>query len=132
MRRDTPVRTGESRRHSELAGRRAETFAVWVLRAKGYAILHRRYATPFGEIDIIARRGRLLVFVEVKRRRRLEDALQALDPRQCERIGRAAQAYVKRFPATECLDLRFDLVAVAGLRFTHLQDAFRPSPGRGA
>ncbi|MEZ5824726.1 MAG: YraN family protein [Geminicoccaceae bacterium] len=117
----------ESRRRSERAGRRAETIAAWILRLKAYSVLHRRYATPFGEIDIIARRGQLLVFVEVKRRRQLADALHSLDRRQCDRIARAAQAFIKRYPATEQLDLRFDLMAIAGFRHAHVEDAFRPS-----
>ena len=64
-----------SRQGRERAGRFAETLAAWLLRLRGYRILARRYATPVGEIDLVARRGELLVFVEVKRRAGRGDAL---------------------------------------------------------
>ncbi|MCB9942528.1 MAG: YraN family protein [Geminicoccaceae bacterium] len=118
--------TSLERHRSERAGRRAETVAVWFLRLKGYRILARRYATGQGEIDIIARRGRLVAFVEVKRRRHLDRALEALDRRQCRRIMRAAQVFMQRFPSVERLDLRFDLIAVGEWRIVHVEDAFRP------
>ena len=54
---------------NEQRGRRAENIAAMFLRLKGYTILDRRCRTPFGEIDIIARRGKTIVFVEVKARR---------------------------------------------------------------
>ena len=69
-----------SRQRRERAGRLAEAAAAWHLRLHGYRILARRFATPVGEIDLVARRGGLLVFVEVKRRARVVDAVAALLP----------------------------------------------------
>ena len=66
------------RRLAERRGRRAETLAAWYLRLKGYRILARRYRTPVGEIDLIVRRGRLVAFVEVKRRPTEAEAAEAV------------------------------------------------------
>ena len=82
-----------SRRGRERAGRLAESAAAWLLRLKGYRILARRYATPVGEIDLVARKGELVLFVEVKRRTHAATALEALLPRQQRRIARAAALF---------------------------------------
>ena len=66
----------------ERAGRIAEAAAAWHLRLHGYRILARRFATPVGEIDLVAQRRNLLVFVEVKRRATVTSALAALLPLQ--------------------------------------------------
>jgi putative endonuclease len=115
------------RRGRERAGRLAELVASWLLRAKGYRILARRYATPVGEIDLVARRGDLLLFVEVKHRPRAGTALEALLPRQQRRIARAAAFYLQQRPrlAAACA-ARFDLVAVAPWRLPrHVADVWR-------
>lgn len=115
-----------SRRERERAGRLAETLAAWSLRSRGFRILARRHATPVGEIDLVARRGRLVVFVEVKRRARRDDALASLLPEQQARIARAAEAFLQRRPELAACDLRFDLVAVTPWRLPlHLVDAWR-------
>ena len=72
-------------------GLSAETQAAAVLIAKGYRILARRFRTPHGEIDIVARRRNLVAFVEVKARTSLDDAAYAVTPRQQARIIAAAQ-----------------------------------------
>lgn len=115
-----------SRQGRERAGRVAETIAAWLLRLRGYRILARRYATPLGEIDLVARRGDLVVFVEVKQRARTADALASLLPRQQARIARAATAYLQARPRLAACAVRFDLVAVApwGLP-RHVQDIWR-------
>ncbi len=74
--------TRETRRRAYGRGRRAETLAAWWLRLKGYRILARGFRVASGEIDLIARRGRVLVHVEVKARASLEEAREALTPRQ--------------------------------------------------
>jgi putative endonuclease len=108
-----------SRQGRERAGRFAETVAAWLLRL-------RRYATPLGEIDLVARRGDLLIFVEVKQRPRAAEALASLLPRQQARIARAAAAYLQRRPGLACCAVRFDLVAVAPWRLPrHVQDIWR-------
>jgi putative endonuclease len=115
-----------SRQGSERAGRLAETLATWLLRLQGFRILVRRYATPLGEIDLIARRGELVLFVEVKHRPARATALEALLPRQQQRIARAAGLYLQRHPELAGCALRFDLVAVTPWRLPrHLTDVWR-------
>jgi putative endonuclease len=115
------------RRSAWLRGRRAEWLAAWWLRLKGYRILARDLRTPVGEIDLIARRGRVLALVEVKARPSLEEAAWALTRFQKARIERAALAVLQRDPAYGTLDMRFDVVLVApGHRPRHIMDAWRP------
>ncbi|MBC8338692.1 MAG: YraN family protein [Rhodospirillales bacterium] len=105
----------------------AETLAAWHLRFRGYRILARRFRGPVGEIDIVARRGRLLVFVEVKARRDALTAAESITPRQRNRIIRAAQAFVQARPALAALDQRFDAILIgSGWWPVHLVDAWRP------
>lgn len=112
---------------SDRRGRAAERVAAWLLRLEGYRILERRFATPCGEIDLIARRGGVLVFVEVKRRGETAAALGALGERQRLRIVRAAELYLRARPQLAGLVCRFDLVAVGGRGWpVHLPDAWRP------
>lgn len=115
-----------SRQRRERAGRLAETVAAWLLRLRGYTILARRYGTPVGEIDLVAKRGDLVVFVEVKQRSRTVDALAALQPRQQARIARAAAAYLQRRPQLAHCATRFDLVTIAPWRLPrHVRDVWR-------
>jgi putative endonuclease len=100
----------DKRRAAERRGHRAETLAAWLLRLKGYRVLARRYKTPAGEIDLIARRGRTVAFVEVKERPDEVAALAAVTPASRKRIARAAALWVSRHPAAAILDLRFDVV----------------------
>jgi len=115
-----------SRAAREAWGRWAESVAAWSLRLRGYRIVARRFRTPLGEIDLVARRGRLLAFVEVKARGELEQALLALSPRQRQRTARAAELFLLRHPDLSGLTLRFDLVTVRPWRLPrHLADAWR-------
>lgn len=77
----------------------AEWLAEMLLRAKGYSILARRFAAAGGEIDLVARRGATLVFVEVKARHGLEAALGSITEQKRQRLGRAARAYLGRLGA---------------------------------
>jgi putative endonuclease len=106
------------RRRAELWGRRAETLAAWWLRLKGYRILARRVRTPVGEVDIVARRGRTLVFVEVKARLDVATAAEALTYVNRRRIARAANALLARF-GTGCEAARIDAVLMAPWRLPH-------------
>ncbi len=117
----------DARRSAEGWGRRAETLAVWALRLKGYAILARRERTPAGEIDIIARRGRTLVAVEVKARRAETPLRDLITEGQWKRICRALEFYVAR-RRLDHLRLRFDVVFLQPKRWPrHVPDAWRPS-----
>ena len=108
-------------------GLRAEGFAALLLRLKGYRILARRLKTPAGEIDMVVRRGRVIALVEVKARGASGRAVEALTPRQQQRLQRAAAHFLGRNPALSNLDLRFDMVLVAPRRLPlHMADAWRP------
>lgn len=108
-------------------GRLAETLAAWHLRVRGYRIVARGFRVPVGEIDIIARRGDTLVFVEVKARTDPEAAAGALSSRQTRRITRAAGAFVQARPKLAGLDQRFDVILVCPWRLpVHMVDAWRP------
>lgn len=117
----------QGRRRAYRFGARAETAASLRLLLKGYRILARRYRTPAGEIDLIVKRGNLIAFVEVKARRSVADAAEALTPRAEQRIVTAADLWLARHPAATGLMMRFDLVLVAPWRLpVHMPDAFRP------
>src|SRR5579863_8834413 len=75
-------------------GLSAESRAAAFLIAKGYRILAKRFRTPHGEIDLVARRRNLVAFVEVKARDTLDDAAYAVTPRQQARIIAAAQIWL--------------------------------------
>ena len=106
-------------------GLSAESRAAALLVAKGYRIVARRFRSLVGEIDIVARRGRLLVFVEVKARARLDDAAESILPRQQRRIAAAAAAWLADHPDDGEGDIRFDVVLVAPRRIPrHIPAAF--------
>lgn len=112
-------------------GLTAENRAALLLLAKGYRILARRYKTPVGEIDIVARRRGLLVFVEVKARDSFDDAAEAVTPRQQARIIDAAQCWLAAHTGTADTLIRFDAVLVApGKIPRHLRNAFDATPRR--
>ena len=122
------ARDASSRRKAERQGKRAETLAAWWLRLKGYRILARDFRVPVGEIDLVARRGRLLVFVEVKRREDLSAAAESITVRQQRRIAQAADVFLQHHPNLRDLDIRFDAVlAVPGDLPRHIVDAWRVS-----
>jgi putative endonuclease len=109
-------------------GRIGEELAVAELERRGYAILARRYRTARGEIDIIAEEGDTLVFVEVKARATLDEAAEAVLPRQQQRIAAAAEAWLATYPDPKITDMRFDAVLVApGKLPRHIQGAFETS-----
>lgn len=112
----------------ERAGRRAETLAELLLRLKGYRILARRFRSGRGEIDLVARRGRQIVFVEVKARRDHAAARAALTPAGERRIADAAIIWLSRQKDVADADIRYDLITVAGVWPRHHKDAFRPNP----
>src|SRR5213080_3285018 len=86
-------------------GLSAESRAAAFLIAKGFRILARRWKCPIGEIDIIARRRHLLVFVEVKARDHLDDAAWSVTDRQRSRIVAAAEAYLAQAPDARIRDI---------------------------
>lgn len=119
-------RVKTARRKALRRGRWAERLAACWLLAKGYRIVARNQRTPFGEVDLIVRRGGVLALVEVKARVSREAALVALRPMQQQRIARAGAWYIAARPPLQGLDIRCDLVIVPGWRRpAHLPDAWR-------
>lgn len=113
------------KRAAERRGHAAERRAAWWLRLKGYRILAERFRTSRGEVDLIAKRGPALVFVEVKARATLEDALEAVTPHQRARIAGAAEDFLMRHPNLAERRVRFDVIAVLPGRLPcHVQDAW--------
>ena len=115
----------ESRQKAHRRGHSAEWRAVWRLRLAGYSILARRYKTRLGEIDIVARRGNLLAFIEVKARADFDTATFALRPGQFGRVARAANLFLASHPRYAVCSVRFDAMLVAGLWPRHLPDVWR-------
>ena len=109
-------------------GLSAESRAAAFLMAKGYRILAKRFRTPHGEIDIVARRRKLLAFIEVKARASLDEAAYAVTPRQQQRIIDAAQGRLMAHPEHADFELRFDAMLIAPRRLPrHLLAAFDAS-----
>jgi putative endonuclease len=118
--------TSIRRQAAERRGHRAERHAALLLRLKGFRLLARRYRSPVGEIDIVARWARLLVAVEVKARGNLETAAYAIDKRQQKRIARATEHFLAANPFYSDHQIRFDAILVApGKLPQHTPDAWR-------
>jgi len=119
--------TGRTRRQSaERRGRFAEWTARAVLALKGYRLVAARYKTPVGEIDLILRRGRTVVFCEAQRRGDLTRAGEAVSPVQRRRIVNAAGHWMAQGDPDGRFDYRFDVVLVAGpFRVRHIANAFQ-------
>lgn len=112
-------------RRSGTAGLQAEWLALLWLSAKGFRLLERRFGGKGGEIDLIMRRGRLVIFVEVKRRSRMEDALAAIIPGKQRFIAARVRQWLARNPWAMQHDLRMDAVFLAPLRLPrHVPDVF--------
>lgn len=109
---------GERRAAAESRGRRAETWAAWVLRLKGWRILDRRVRIAGGEVDLIARRGRMVAFVEVKWRERAEDLDTAIDAYRLRRVAVAAERLAPRYVKAGD-DMRIDVMLLAPGRWPH-------------
>jgi putative endonuclease len=103
----------------------AERLAAWLFRLKGYRVLAARYKTPVGEVDLVLRRGRTIVFAEVKLRATARDAAEAVHAVNRARVRRAAELYLQRHPRYTGFGVRFDAVVMAPGRWPrHIADAF--------
>lgn len=112
-------------------GQGAEWLSILFLILKGYRILARRFKCKSGEIDLIARKGNVICFIEVKARKTRQEALNAVSAKQQQRIIKAAEWYLVRNiygknDNRQGFSCRFDLMAVEpwGLP-THVKDAWR-------
>ena len=123
----TPPNVNTSaRQKAHRLGHTAEWRAVWCLRLAGWRILARRYRTKLGEIDIVARRGGVLAFVEVKARRDAMRAVDSLGDRQFGRVSRATSLFLAHHPRHADCSVRFDAVLVSGWWPRHLLDVWQP------
>jgi len=114
------------RRAAYRRGHAGERLAALRLLLTGYRILARRYRTKVGEIDLIARRGDVVAFIEVKRRPVLTLGLEAVTPQAQLRIRRAAELFLMRNPALAERVLRFDVMVVTPWAWPrHIVDAWR-------
>ena len=120
-----PAPDREKRRRAYLFGLSAEVLAAWRLRLAGWRILKRRYKTKAGEIDLIAKRRKTVVFVEVKARRTRDAALEAVTPASQARIVRAAKIFIAKHPKAAFYTLRFDVIIVCPWRWPQrIENAF--------
>jgi putative endonuclease len=103
----------------------AETLAAWILRLKCYRVLAMRYKTRVGEIDIVAQRGRTVVFTEVKFRQTADHAAEAIGTHNQSRVRQAAALYLQKHPEYNGYDCRFDAVVLAPGKWPrHIENAF--------
>jgi putative endonuclease len=119
-----------SRKAAQRRGRAAEGLAALWLRLKGYAILARGLksgrGSGAGEVDLVARRSDVVVFVEVKSRASLDQAIECLTPFQRQRIERGAAAFLARRPDLAGCGVRFDMVLITPWSWPrHVPDAWR-------
>lgn len=112
------------RQKSFYRGVRAEKLAAWWLRFKGFHIAEMRFKTKCGEIDLIARRGNLVLIVEVKARSTLTEAMEAVSRINERRIEAAADIWLARQKDYELLSVRFDLIAILPWRWPQHIPAF--------
>jgi len=114
-----------SRQEAEKRGRGAETLACWYLRLKGWRILARRARVPGGEVDIVARRGKMLAFVEVKARANEEASAFSLDQYRLRRVAVAAERLAPRYMRAGD-DVRIDAMFVLPRRIPlHLTNVWQ-------
>ena len=115
-----------TRAAAEARGRRAERRAAWWLRLHGWRVLGERLRVPVGEVDLVARRGRTVAFIEVKWRDRAADLDLAIDPYRLRRVAAAAEMLAPRF-ARPYDDIRIDVMLLAPRRLPrHLVHVWQP------
>ena len=105
-----------NRQVAEARGRKAESLAAWWLRLHGWRILARRARVPGGEVDLVAKRGRTVAFVEVKQRNSEDAAAMALDQYRLRRVARAAESLAPRY-ARPGDDIRIDAIFLVRGKF---------------
>ena len=107
-------------------GKRAEQRAVWWYRVRGYRILATNAWAAGYELDIIVRRGRQLIFCEVKEKLgdRFGDPLEMVDDEKQRRVRLAADAWLARHPEAAGLEVSFDVMAVRRGELERVAEAF--------
>lgn len=116
----------KNKRKAYVFGYLAEYIAILILIIKGYSILKHRYRTPFGEIDLIAKRFGTVVFIEVKARKG-DDALESISKAQRERIINASSLFIAKKRKLSHYTQRFDVITIKPWHMPHhIKDAWRP------
>ncbi|OZA91417.1 MAG: hypothetical protein B7X57_10310 [Erythrobacter sp. 34-65-8] len=114
------------RQRAEKQGRAGEGRAALWLQVKGWRILDRRRKTPLGEIDLVAKRGNVVAFVEVKWRATAAELDLAIDERRLARVAAAAEAVAHEY-AQDGEDIRIDVLLLAPNVFPrHIVNAWQP------
>jgi putative endonuclease len=109
---------------AEKLGRRGENIAAWFLRLKGWRVVATRVKTPRGEVDLIARRGKTIAFVEVKARANVCDLATAIDAYRLRRVAAAAEILLPKY-GKECENMQIDVIMVAPWRWpNHLPNVW--------
>ncbi len=120
MKRSTSIR-----KKSEKFGRLGEEIAALFLRLKFYSIIAKRVKTPLGELDIVAKKGKYLIFVEVKTRKKQENLGEALEAVNKRRISRASALFLSQNKKYYDYNLRFDVIFLTPYRLPrHFVGAF--------
>ena len=114
------------RQQAEQRGRAGEARAALWLQARGWRILDRRRKTPLGEIDLVARRGRIVAFIEVKWRKSAAELDHAIDQYRLQRVAAAVEAVAHEY-ARDGEDIRVDVILLApGSAPRHIENAWMP------
>lgn len=118
-----------SKMTKENQGKFAEFMALQYLRLKGYSLVSCNYVTGrgtgAGEVDIIVKNQSTLVFIEVKKRKDISTASYAIQPKQQQRIRRAAEVFLAHHPEYQDFDIRFDAVLIElPFKIEHIENAF--------
>lgn len=107
-----------NRQQAEVRGRRGEAIAAWFLRLQGWRIVAERVKTPRGEVDLIARRGKTVAFIEVKARRKDSDLALAIDGYRLRRVAAAAEILLPKY-GKDAENMQIDVILVAPWRWPH-------------
>jgi putative endonuclease len=110
-------RSAQLKQRDQRFGRLAESAAAWALRLKGFRILSMRWSCRFGEIDLIARRGALIIFVEVKARQDAETALSAITRSKRDKLNRSIRQWLTQNDDVGRFSYRIDAVLVLPWRW---------------
>jgi len=114
------------RQKAEAAGRRGERLAALAYRLRGYRILETRFKTKIGEIDLIARKKDVIIFIEVKHRATIDAGVYSVTSAQSRRIDGAANLFMAKYRGADHCERRNDIVITGASRFPHIiKDAWR-------
>ena len=127
IRLNSSSKSGRAQRKArEKKGRRAEFLAAQLLRLKGYKIISTRFKTKAGEIDLVAVKKDLIIFVEVKARTDLGAAREAISFESQNRIRKASKIFLGRKTDYQRMGVRYDAIfLLKGFRIIHETDFFR-------